>query len=123
MKQNVVKRLLAVAVALMMIVVAVPMTVAAADVAVPSTSWQGSGNYDISWYNDTDTSFEIDTAAELAGLSYLTLSNKFEGKTIYITKDIDLGAHEWKGLGKNDNHPDGFRGSNRQFQAPWRSPR
>ncbi len=54
-------------------------------------SWQDSGRYDTSWYNDTDTEFVIDTAEELAGLAYLVNNgNTFERKTVRLGADINL---------------------------------
>ena len=45
---------------------------------------------DTSWYNDTDTTFEISTPEQLLGLSVLSQTNTFEGKTIKLTANIDL---------------------------------
>lgn len=105
--KNVAKRLLALAVALMMILAVVPMVVSAAP-TIPTTAWWG--NHDYSWYNTTDTSFEIDTPRKLAGLIVVTQSYTCAGQTFYITQDIDLGAHLWEGLSKNANGA-GFRGN------------
>ena len=49
------------------------------------------GTVDTSWYNETDTEFELSTAEQLAGLAELVdAGNTFEGKTIKLTGDIDL---------------------------------
>lgn len=54
---------------------------------------------DISWYNDTDVSFKIGTAEQLAGLAQLVNSgNTFEGKTITLTKNVTLSG-EWTPIG------------------------
>ncbi|MBQ8817140.1 MAG: hypothetical protein IJZ83_01040 [Clostridia bacterium] len=45
---------------------------------------------DTSWYNDTDTTFEISTPEQLLGLSVLGQTNNFEGKTIKLTANINL---------------------------------
>ena len=45
---------------------------------------------DTSWYNDTDTTFEISTPEQLLGLSVLGQTNTFEGKTIKLTANINL---------------------------------
>lgn len=45
---------------------------------------------DTSWYNDTDTTFEISTPEQLLGLSVLGQTNDFEGKTIKLTANINL---------------------------------
>lgn len=53
------------------------------------TVWDGRA--DTSWYNETDTSFEINSAEDLAGLSYLVaFGNTFDDKTITLTSDIYL---------------------------------
>jgi hypothetical protein len=60
----------------------------------PQGSWQDEGNYDVDWYSDKP--YEISTAAELAGLAKLVNDgNTFEGETISLTGDIDLGDHYW----------------------------
>lgn len=62
-----------------------------------STSWDGT--VDTSWYNTSDKTFEIDTAAELAGLAAIVngtatgiTQDSFEGKTVTLTADLDLGG-------------------------------
>ena len=45
---------------------------------------------DTSWYNDTDTVFEISTPEQFLGLSVLGQTNNFAGKTIKLTANIDL---------------------------------
>lgn len=61
-------------------------------------SWEGD-NYDTDWYDNAldDTTYIISTAAELAGLAFITNSNtgtykdeQFEGKTIKLGADIAL---------------------------------
>jgi hypothetical protein len=77
--------------------------------------WDGS--VDVSWYNATDTVFYISTTAQLAGLAalvnghvdagvtpemitgsftpsadYWTEIDDFDGKTIYLTADLDMGG-------------------------------
>ncbi len=52
--------------------------------------WDGTA--DTSWYNDTDTEFDLTSAEQLAGLAELIDGgNTFEGKTINLTTDLDLG--------------------------------
>ena len=64
----------------------------------PITQW--SDNANTLWYNDA-TIFNIDNAADLAGLSTLVAAgNTFAGKTINITADIDLAAHLFSPIGK-----------------------
>jgi hypothetical protein len=60
----------------------------------PQGNWQDEGNYNTGWYSDKP--YEISTAAELAGLAKLVNDgNTFEGETISLVKDIDLGDHYW----------------------------
>lgn len=55
------------------------------------------GNVDVSWYNTTDTVFELSTADQLAGLGAIVdgtagiAADTFEGKEIRLKNDIDLG--------------------------------
>jgi len=64
-------------------------------------NWTDEGNYDISWYNSSGTEFTISTAQELAGLAYLVNTiNRFDGKTIYLMNDIDLGGKNWVAIGR-----------------------
>lgn len=51
--------------------------------------WDGTA--DTSWYNDTDTVFDISTAEELAGFALLVGTDNFAGKTVNLKADIDLG--------------------------------
>ena len=51
------------------------------------------GTVDTSWYNDTATEFELDSAEDLAGLGALvSAGNTFLGKTVKLAADIDLGG-------------------------------
>ncbi len=61
------------------------------DANIPETSkWNGES--DTTWYNDTDTKFELSSAEQLAGFASLVdAGNTFEGKTITLTNDMDLG--------------------------------
>ena len=57
-----------------------------------------NGESDTSWYNDTDTEFELTTAEQLAGLAELVDDgNTFEGKTVKLGKDLDLNAVDANG--------------------------
>ncbi len=54
-----------------------------------------NGNADTAWYdeNPNAASFYIDTEEDLAGLGKLVAEgNTFEGKTIYLTANLDLGG-------------------------------
>ncbi|NLA76634.1 MAG: hypothetical protein GX851_02180, partial [Clostridiales bacterium] len=87
-------------------------------------TWLGNdaaGNtlYDLSWYDtENANTYEISTAAGLAGLSYLidTHKDEFVGKTVILASDIDLGAYNWMPIDIwNDSRDEmdglpGFRG-------------
>ncbi len=87
-----------------------------------SQAWDGAST-DTDWYfgHESDASYTIWTADELAGLAYLVKENveDFAGKTINIGDDpsnpltIDLGGNTWTPIGywvsKNVIYP--FRGS------------
>ncbi|HWP98701.1 MAG TPA: DUF1533 domain-containing protein [Syntrophomonadaceae bacterium] len=67
--------------------------------------WDGS-SVDVSWYNTTDTAFNISTPAQLAGLAAIVngtaagiTRDDFTGKNISLTSDIDLGSREWTPVG------------------------
>lgn len=70
------------------------------DLEMPATKWIDSA--DTSWYNPNETEYTISTAAELAGLSKLVnIDNvKFNGKTVKLTANVDLGAHLWSPIGQ-----------------------
>ena len=66
------------------------------------TPWDGT--VDTSWYDASKDTFEISTAAELAGLAKLVNGgNNFSGKTIKLTADIDLNSKEWTPIGTQGN--------------------
>ncbi len=90
-----------------------------ADGAATSDTWEAKA--DVSWYNTNSSSFDIDSPEELAGLAAIvngTAKNveadNFEGKTINLTADIDLGGKKgqdgtwsgtvWVPVGKDENH-------------------
>ena len=78
-------------------------------------AWDGTA--DISWYTDheTDTEYHFTTAKQLAGLAQLvndkTASVSFEGKTIYLDKDLDLSGTQWTPIGNGDNFVRHFAGT------------
>ncbi|WP_293966526.1 hypothetical protein [uncultured Eubacterium sp.] len=72
----------------------------------PIASWIDSGMYDASWYNSEQDSFNLYSAEEIAGISYLSNNGEtFEGKKIIINNDIDLSANNWVSL------PSSFKGT------------
>jgi hypothetical protein len=100
----------------------VDMTTGNTVIDIPSNYWtdevDGQKFYDTSWYNseDADGVFKIGTAAQLAGFAYI-LNNpetynyeSFADKTVRLTADIDMSAHQWvcmskfKGTFDGDGH-------------------
>ena len=72
-----------------------------------SNPW--NGKIDTSWYNDTDTEFEIFTADQLAGLGQLVDNgNTFDGKTIVMCLDIDLKGYKEDGTTRLSFNPIGY---------------
>lgn len=72
---------------------------------------------DTSWYDDSQTSFTISTAAKLAGLAELVNSGtNFSGKTINLGADIDLLNLEWIPIGTKENPFKGnFNGADKEI--------
>ena len=111
----------------------VSVTVAAEDTTPTDTWTSNSSYYDLSWCKTLDAAdsnktvtvdgkyyhvkgdwtnqtYHFTTAAQLAGLAYLsnaTSGDLFKGDTFYIDADIDLGAHLWEPISKTSK----FRGS------------
>ena len=71
--------------------------------ALYAQTWQSQGNYDISWYRNSDVEFTISSAKEIAGLAYLVNNGyaNFTNKVIKLSEDIDLSNHLWIGIGNN----------------------
>lgn len=76
--------------------------------SVKTTSESWSSHADTSWYNETDTTFEISTPAQLAGLASLVRTKEgfydnskynFAGKTVKLTNDLDLSQYSWSSIG------------------------
>lgn len=65
-----------------------------------SGSWLDQGNYDISWFDESKSTFYISTAKQLAGVAYLSNSQNytFSDKCIILQNDIDLSKHYWKAI-------------------------
>lgn len=70
--------------------------------------WDGAA--DTSWYSASQNVFAISSAAQLAGLAQLVKSDTadFAGKTVSLTRDLDLCRIEWQPIGTSDRP---FRGS------------
>ena len=87
-----------------------PVFKAASDAPTP---WDGT--VDTNWYDASKDTFEISTAAELAGLAALVNGTakdagnnsiaavNFSRKTIKLTADIDLNSKEWTPIGTQGN--------------------
>ncbi|HUH34809.1 MAG TPA: T9SS type A sorting domain-containing protein [Moheibacter sp.] len=70
----------------------------------PTTKWEDLA--DTSWYQDSESAFDISTAEQLAGLAKLVAEgNSFAGKTIKLTDNIDLDGHLWEPIGFSHNFP------------------
>lgn len=89
--------------------------VAVSTLEVPSDNW--FDHCDTSWYNSEESTFEISSAEQLAGLSMLTYDGTitFSGKTIILTADIDLRGHEWTPIGWTDWFKGTFDGRNHKI--------
>ena len=62
----------------------------------------------VEWYTNTRMIFTLTTKEELAGLAVLVNSGtSFNGKTIYLGEDIDLGYYEWTPIGNSKYAFDG----------------
>ena len=73
--------------------------------------WNGVSS-DVSWYSESDTEFHIKRAAQLKGLSDLVKEgHSFEGKTVYLDDDIDLGYNSWRPIGGNYYNSIAFNGT------------
>lgn len=73
--------------------------------------WTDDGNYDVSWYNEFSSNFNISSAKALAGLAVIVNGYKsgfhddFKGKTITLSSNIDstsLARFIWVPIGTHD---------------------
>lgn len=86
----------------------------------PTDSWRD--NAQTTWYNESDTEFNISTAEQLAGLSKLVeQGNNFIDKTINIVSDIDLDNYLWIPIGYDDDLPFSgtVQGNNHTISNLW----
>ena len=68
--------------------------------AAALSSWGAEGNYDTSWFDNSQEEYILTTPEQLAGLSILTDQGySFTNITIRLGADIDLSAHEWVPIG------------------------
>ncbi len=72
--------------------------------------WDGANDTDWYYADKNARTYELDSARDLAGLSKLVREGTcdFEGKTIILTRDINLAGVEWRRIGLSGNP---FKGS------------
>ena len=71
--------------------------------------WDGSCSYDWYYNHINENDLYVNTAADLFGLaSFVVNGFEMEGKTIHLTRDINLAGIEWTPIGFKDRW---FRGS------------
>ena len=95
---NISKATVIAAVAIMVAVFAVPML--SGDTDAMTGTWDGTT--DTSWYDEAseETSYDITTAEQLAGLAKLVNEgNSFKNTTFTLTTDISLSGHAWTPIG------------------------
>lgn len=84
----------------------------------PTGNWTGPNNYNITWYTGTATTYNISSAAELAGLAVLVngldghSATDFSGKTVKLEANIDLSGHNWTPIGGSNYFKGTFDGGN-----------
>lgn len=76
--------------------------------SVTSQAWSGANN--TSWYAPDLSAMTLFQPEDLAGLAKLVNEgNTFEGKTIYLSADVDLNNIEWTPVGNTEETP--FKGT------------
>lgn len=76
--------------------------------SVTSQAWSGASN--TSWYAPDLSAMTLFQPEDLAGLAKLVNEgNTFEGKTIYLSADVDLNNQEWTPVGNKEETP--FKGT------------
>lgn len=70
---------------------------AVVSVITSANSWLSEGNYDAELYNSNATTWNISDAKDFAALGKKLSEDStfFSGKTINITKDIDMSGYKW----------------------------
>lgn len=76
-------------------------------VSLPSGEWSDAGNYDATWQGltnyDLETEFIINNHLEFAAFGVAISEGKtFHNKVVTIVSDIDLGAHYWSFVAKDN---------------------
>lgn len=92
MKKKTFARIGAVVLSVMLLIVLMPATAFATD----KTADKWDGTVDTAWFTGTETEYNIDSAAALAGVSQLAAENNtFQGITLNLTTDVDLDGLPW----------------------------
>lgn len=92
MKKKTFSRIGAVVLSVMLLIVLMPATAFSTD----ETADKWDGTVDTSWFTGTETEYNIDSAAALAGVSQLAVENNmFQGITLNLTTDVDLDGLPW----------------------------
>lgn len=69
--------------------------------------WDGL-SVDTDWFTKDADAYEISSAAGLAGLAQLVDGGeRFEGATVALTVNVDLGGHEWNPIGGDPSAGEG----------------
>lgn len=68
--------------------------------------WDGKKS-DTSWYDESATEYHITSASQFRGFADLVSYNNcsFEGKTLFLDCDVDLGNHPWSPIGLHSGKP------------------
>ncbi|OAS17706.1 S-layer homology domain-containing protein [Paenibacillus oryzisoli] len=92
---------------MMFVVLFLSVTATAWIVNAANDAWEDYAATD--WYDSNYQTFTIDSEAKLAGIAKLVNSGvtDFNGKTLEISRDMSLSAHEWVPIG-HESHP--FKG-------------
>ena len=75
-----------------------------------NTAWDGTA--ETSWYNTTDTYYELSTPEQFAGFAKIVsgtvdgiAADSFAGKTVLLMTDLDLGSKPWTAVGLYSSNP------------------
>ncbi len=75
-----------------------------------NTAWDGTA--ETSWYNTTDTYYELSTPEQFAGFAKIVsgtvdgiAADSFAGKTVLLMTDLDLGSQPWTAVGLYSSNP------------------
>ena len=93
-------------------VISMVMLLLATGSAMAADLWNGVSS-DKSWYDGSKDELYVYTAAQLKGLADLVNNDSvtFEGKTIYLMDDLDMGYNEWTPIGNRRWSPRTFMGT------------